>query len=278
MASDRAVARAVRRYARRHRSYERVHTEIFNDVEQQRLRSALQDAATGIRSGGRRALDFGCGSGNVTMHLLALDLDVTAADVSPHFLQAVSRRYGVPTVRLHGGSLREINDDSFNLIAVYSVLHHLPDYLDALRQMVAKLRRGGVLFLDHERNSEYWNPTPALEEFRARVASVAATTWWAPDQKRWQRKVRAAVHPPSYVFRARVLLDPKYQREGDIHVWPDDHIDWSDIVRVLTDAGCSIVTRQDYLLFPVTWCPKDLYAHYAPICSDTTTLVARRDR
>ena len=64
----------------------RKHDEIFNRVEQARLRASLVRAAGEIRSGGRAALDLGSGTGNVTAHLLDLGFQVTWCHVTRHFL------------------------------------------------------------------------------------------------------------------------------------------------------------------------------------------------
>src|SRR5688572_2122055 len=116
--------------------YEALHGEIFNEVEQPRLAAALARARDSIRtkSDPKRALDFGCGSGNLTRHMLELGLHVTAADVSTDFLRLVEKRF--PSERLallemNGRDLSNIEDVSFDLAAAYSVLHHIPDYLGA---------------------------------------------------------------------------------------------------------------------------------------------------
>ncbi|MEM4732959.1 MAG: methyltransferase domain-containing protein, partial [Candidatus Bathyarchaeia archaeon] len=44
----------------------------------------------------------------------------------------------------------------FDLIACYSVLHHLPDYAGAVQRLSAFLKKGGVLYLDHEASPFYW--------------------------------------------------------------------------------------------------------------------------
>src|SRR5688572_24017072 len=114
--------------------YEATHDEIFNPVEQARLAEALARAAAAVRTNipRPRALDFGCGSGNLTRHLLALGFEVVAADVSPRFLELIERRHSgdpVTAWRLDGESLAGLGDSAFDLVATYSVLHHVPDYL-----------------------------------------------------------------------------------------------------------------------------------------------------
>ena len=153
--AQRQIDRNIRIHDRVASSYEATHDEIFNPVEQARLRSALERAKAAVATGAERprALDFGCGSGNLTRHLLELGFEVVAADVSQRFLDLVERRFeGAPltTCRIDGTGLACVDDSSFDLAAAYSVLHHVPDYLGAVAEMARVVRPGGVLFLDHE--------------------------------------------------------------------------------------------------------------------------------
>src|SRR5438067_5158573 len=77
----------IRRNARIHdriaRKYEKTHGEIFNPVEQRRVRERLAVAVASIRTTPPfTALDFGAGTGNLSRHLIALGIRTTAADVS----------------------------------------------------------------------------------------------------------------------------------------------------------------------------------------------------
>ena len=137
----RLVEFSIRKYRRAHRRYERNHPEIFNQVEQGRLREELERATAEVRTKRRplRALDLGCGSGNVTRHLVELEMEVVAADVSPHFLRQIEQRFGtggrVSTLRINGQDLREIASGSFDLVCAYSVLHHVPNYLAMVEEL-----------------------------------------------------------------------------------------------------------------------------------------------
>jgi ubiquinone/menaquinone biosynthesis C-methylase UbiE len=44
----------------------------------------------------------------------------------------------------------------FDLITSYSVLHHLPDYESAIRKICKFLKKGGVIYIDHEASPYYW--------------------------------------------------------------------------------------------------------------------------
>ncbi len=245
--------------------YEARHGEIFNDIEQDRVRSALAHALALVHSNSATttALDFGCGSGNLTRHLLELGAEVVACDVSPCFLELVSRNfdgYPVRTHRLNGKNLAEIPSESVDFAAAYSVLHHVPDYLAAVAELARVCRPGGIIYLDHEHPPSYWTPDPVYSQF---VAEAQRLDW---------RKF-LVLH--NYFGKVRRLFNPRYANEGDIHVWPDDHIEWPQIEDVLRHAGCEVIHRDDYLLYQRIYRP-DVYERYRDRCVDQRLLVARK--
>jgi ubiquinone/menaquinone biosynthesis C-methylase UbiE len=247
------------------RVYEARHGEIFNDIEQGRLRAALTQALALVESDSqiRTALDFGCGSGNLTWHLLQLGAEVIACDVSSRFLELVTRRFhGQPvrTHRLNGENLSEIPSDSVDFVGAYSVLHHIPDYLGALAEMARVCRPGGVIYLDHEHSPSYW----ARDEVYSQFVREATRLDWRKFCV-WQ----------NYVGKLRRFFNPRYANEGDIHVWPDDHIEWPQIEDVLIESGCEIVRVEDYLLCRRMY-RSEVYERYKDRCVDQRLMVARK--
>ncbi len=261
------IERNIRVHNRMARQYEAVHGEIFNDVEQARLVAALERARDAIRRGSRdfHALDFGCGSGNLSRHLLDLGLRVTSADVSSGFLDLVKSRYAsdrLATLLLDGRGLENVPDESYDLVATYSVLHHIPDYLAIIEEFARVCTKGGVILLDHELNERHWQPSAIHRRFRSEVN--APQRWWTKY-----------LRPSNYVNRIVRLFNPRYSREGDIHVWPDDHIEWAEIIDTLSRSGCEIVVDQDYLLYDKRY-PMDLYSKYAENITDMKLVIARK--
>ena len=188
--ADRDIARNIAVHDRIARKYESRHGEIFNETEQNRLRSALAAAGQAVRTGANpaRAFDFGCGSGNLTSHLLALGLEVTAADVSGGFLNLLQSRYPqVTTVQMNGRDVSNIPDASFDLVATYSVLHHVPDYLAAVREMARICKPGGVVCIDHEQNERFWDRDPLYDRFQREAA-----------QFDWRKYLR----PMNYIYQS----------------------------------------------------------------------------
>jgi 2-polyprenyl-3-methyl-5-hydroxy-6-metoxy-1,4-benzoquinol methylase len=254
--------------------YDSRHPEIFNDVEQARLASVLGRILprAGRGDGAVRALDVGCGTGNLTRHLLALGAHVTAADLSPKLLDEVGRRFGgsgrLELQRLNGTDLQPLTSGSFDFVAAYSVLHHVPDYVAFVREMARVTRPGGLVMIDHERTDASWNSA----DYRAFMAE--AIVW--PDRRWWYW-----LQPSRYWKRVRPLLewrrrfDPRWMPEGDLHIWPDDHIEWARIERALADGGCATEESDEYLLFEPRF-ERAVWERWRTRCSDMRVLIARR--
>jgi len=274
-----AVELNVRAYRKMWRKYDDAHGEIFNPVEQARLHSALERAARAIRSGGGtrpRALDIGAGTGNVARHLVELDFEVTAADVSPELLGVVEERLpGVRTQRLDGFGLAGVDDASFDIATVYSVLHHVPDYLAMVDEMVRVVRPGGVVYIDHEASDQFWEKDGCLEDFERALEEERRSRpgWWNPARRRWQRYLI----PGKYVFALKLRYRPQaiFSVEGDVHTWAADHVEWGEVEARLAAAGADVVAAEEYLVFREEY-PHALWEEYRERCSDMRALTARK--
>ena len=216
-------------------SYDSGHAEIFNEIEQGRLAHSVREALA--LAPGSRVLDVGAGTGNLTRHLLAAGASVTAADLSGGCLAVIARELpGVETTQLDGEGLRPFADASFDMVACYSVLHHVPDYLALVREMARVARPGGIIYLDHERTDESWT-SPERAQFMELASPNPRPSW------------TRFLNPAAYWRRARRALWPRWMPEGDLHIWADDHIEWKAIEAALAETGVTPQTVHDYLLF-----------------------------
>jgi SAM-dependent methyltransferase len=266
---DESIRFNIRAHDRVARKYQRLHGEIYNDIEQGRLRQSLAAALKQLATGNRpvTALDFGCGAGNLTAHLSTLGCDVIASDVSRGFLDLVgsrSYRTRVQPFHLNGRDLQGIADGSVDMVATYSVLHHLPDYLGIIGEFLRVLRKGGVLYLDHEQSEQFWREQEKRSAFEKEMRSSSRADFGK------------YLEPTNYLdFLIRKLINPRYRREGDLHVFPDDHIEWGKVGEVIAAHGGEIVTEQDYLLFKKQY---DLcaYNRFRDDFSDMHLCVARK--
>ncbi len=257
--------------------YDGRHPEIFNPIEQERLAQSVARAAAAIRTttptDSRVLLDVGAGTGNLTAHLLGCRGRVIASDLSEGMLAALARRHvateRVSTQPLNGTDLRPLADGSVDLVATYSVLHHVPDYLLLVREMARVVRVGGVILIEHEKAPAYWTWGPELAGFFAEAV--------VRSPKRWTR----FVDPATYWRRLRPLLtwqrwrDPRWMPEGDLHIWADDHIQWDQVEEVLLGAGCEIVARDDHLAYEPRF-DRETWERFRTRVADTRALTARR--
>jgi SAM-dependent methyltransferase len=95
-------------------------------------------------------LEIGAGDGSVTERLLATGCSVTATEMSNDSVVRISERFGdndrFRAVLDEAGNLAPLKGDRFDLVLFASVLHHIPDYLTAVREAVDDhLRKGGSL-------------------------------------------------------------------------------------------------------------------------------------
>jgi SAM-dependent methyltransferase len=277
--SSQLIERSVESYAKHHQTYDGNHPEIFNEIEQARLHDWLRTLISQSPVTPPHALDLGAGSGNVTAHLLTLGARVTAAEVSPHFIELLRSRFGdaVQTTQINGVDLEGLPDGAFDIVTLYSVLHHIPDYLAIVDEIARVLRPGGVVYFDHEVNEEYWRSDGCWAEFR-RVAAEHRRRepgLWNPHRRRWQR----FLVPGNYVHALHRLRDPEYmlRREGDIHVTVDDHVEWPKLIERAEACGMSIVRSVDYLNYSAHY-PVEVWERFRDAgCTNMRCVVARRD-
>jgi ubiquinone/menaquinone biosynthesis C-methylase UbiE len=98
---------------------------------------------------GQSYLDFGCGTGAAAIHLASkLGLNVTGIDVDPEQIEKARVRSEQATnVRFlpADGTKLPFEDNEFDFVATHMVTHHIPDWQNALRQMLRVLKPNGYL-------------------------------------------------------------------------------------------------------------------------------------
>jgi ubiquinone/menaquinone biosynthesis C-methylase UbiE len=98
---------------------------------------------------GQSYLDFGCGNGAAAVRLASkLGLNVTGIDVDPEQIKAARDRSGetanVRFLAVDGAPL-PFGDSEFDFVATHMVTHHIPDWQNALHQMLRVLKPSGYL-------------------------------------------------------------------------------------------------------------------------------------
>jgi ubiquinone/menaquinone biosynthesis C-methylase UbiE len=98
---------------------------------------------------GQSYLDFGCGNGAAAIRLASkLGLKVTGIDVDPEQIE-VARERSMETAKVRfltaDGSKLPFDDNEFDFVATHMVTHHIPDWQNALHQMLRVLKPNGYL-------------------------------------------------------------------------------------------------------------------------------------
>ncbi len=118
---------------------------IFEDSRQRDIKSVLS-RGTGT------LLDIGCGTGNI----LRLGKDwfkrTIGLDVSHSFLRELHIRHGFKELAVGEADLLPIKSESIDFVSCYALLHHLFDHKNLFQEAYRVLKKGGILYTDHDPN------------------------------------------------------------------------------------------------------------------------------
>ena len=98
-------------------------------------------------------VEIGAGHGAFTEPMLAVGSSVTALEMAHASAEVLSSRFGnnplFTSIYSQDGSLTSLHRD-YSMAVFVSVLHHIPDYVGALKDAVCRIRPGGALIVLHE--------------------------------------------------------------------------------------------------------------------------------
>lgn len=241
--------------------YTLFHPEVYNKHEQRRLTTALGEADKRVDKNRKKALDFGAGTGNVTSKLLALGYRVTAVDISPEMCVALRKRF---KSHVDAGKLLVVNSPvedvgfgigEFDFVSCYSVLHHLPDYEGALRRLCGFLKRGGVMYLDHEASPYYWNAEPTM------LGEIVKSVYLHCNP------IINSLH-----FRIVGFIVPTVDYGLSDYWYKKEHsLDHRKIQWMFKEQGFEFSRRTDYY-GQGTWVPNPIFAVYKHVCRPEMSL------
>ena len=236
--------------------YELLHPEVYSKKEQKRITTQLKAIDKLIDNNQKHALDFGAGTGNLTGKLLQQGYSVTAVDISPEMCAILQKKF---TADIAKGKLTVINapiedltfsKGKFDLITCYSVLHHLPDYLTALRTLSAFLKQGGVIYIDHEASPFYWKNEPTS------LATFIKALYFHSNP---------VIN--SLYFQAIGLKVPTIDYTLSDYWHKKEHsINHQAIQQTLKQSGFTHIKREDYYQNS-TWLPNPLSIIYRLLCT-----------
>lgn len=157
---DEIIQGNIELHSKEAKFYDVIHHAIWNKWEQARIWKVLKFAISKISHNTFKAVDFGAGTGNVTEKLIKLGFCVTAIDICKPMCDILKIKNAKA---LKEGKLRILNtnideteiNQKFDLVACYSILHHLPNYVYTLKKLAELVKYGGVLYIDREPVSQF---------------------------------------------------------------------------------------------------------------------------
>jgi SAM-dependent methyltransferase len=248
--------------------YDQLHPEIYNSGEQKRVTDFLRAVSRLNKGGSQIALDFGAGTGNITGKLLDLGYHVIALDISPDMCEVLKSRF---SKELAEGRLQVITSavelahfsHQFDLICCYSVLHHLPNYLETIGNLSIYLKTGGIIYLDHEVSPYYW-----LSEKTDLARRIKSVYFWSSR----------VLNAPFWFGRRRYLQNVKSldYTLSDYWTLADHHLDHQEIETFFSKQNYGSCTRLDYHLH-VSWIFNPFYYVYRKKCNpDMSCWISRK--
>jgi len=250
------------------------HTEIYNDYEQNRLSKVIKNIITMYWKDDIRVLDVWSGTWNLTHFFLSNNCNVTSSDVSQKSLDILNDRLIKYKKNLNTKLIINKNlpfkDNSFDIIATYSVLHHIPDYLNTIKEMIRVCKPKWLIYIDHEANYNKYNPDKILSEYNLLVKQ----TFFEHIKKLFKTKELFTFAFIKTIF-IKLFINKKYEREWDIHVRRDDYIEWEKIKKIISDNNCEIIDEKDYLLYIPKISIKQ-FKEYSEKCNNTKYLIFRK--
>ena len=154
---------------------------FFRPENLQRVRSLLSSIAA--ETGGGRLLDIGCGTGFIFDLGYDLFAELEGVDITPQMLNLITPRPNVRT-RIASADALPFEKAEFDVVTMYSVLHHIPDLAGAFREARRVLRPGGVFYADESPSRHYLDTLPSLS------APPAPPSALAPEMERLANDAR----------------------------------------------------------------------------------------
>ena len=142
--------------------------EFFDDVAKFRFETQpFMAKLVGFRDFARkRLLEVGCGLGTDLLEFAKGGALVTGVDLTPQSIELVKKRFGMEGLpvdaRVSDAEHLPFEDDTFDVVYSFGVLHHTPNTQQAIDEVYRVLKPGGkiVIMLYHKNSLHVWLGVP----------------------------------------------------------------------------------------------------------------------
>lgn len=129
------------------------HPEIFNRFQQKEIINDIKFIRRQISAKNPSALDIGAGTGNLSLKFLKYGFSVTAVDISKEMLDVLRKKNVTGQIRLVESDVDSFilkEDRKYDVVAFSTMLHHVPNYIETIKNVIQLLNEGGILYIVHE--------------------------------------------------------------------------------------------------------------------------------
>ncbi|MBX3457101.1 MAG: class I SAM-dependent methyltransferase [Candidatus Paracaedibacteraceae bacterium] len=222
-------------------------TRRYNSYVQTTFADYLKECVARYVSQKTKVLDIGSGFGSFVYLLRKDGIEATGMEISDFLVGYARHRFDVEfgesvvssdEVYLHQSALAiPFSDNSFDVITIWNVLEHLPDYRDLLKEVSRVLKPGGKLFI---KNVNY---ASCFVEPHYRVL-------WIPLLPKWIAQVYLKLRGrnPQYLMEEiHYITNSKVLRELTRH----DYVISSRLIDRLADKAIDIKNPLKRFIFEV---------------------------
>jgi 2-polyprenyl-3-methyl-5-hydroxy-6-metoxy-1,4-benzoquinol methylase len=245
--------------------YELLHQEIYNATEQKRVTSVLKRLDKLITDNQKKVLDFGAGTGNLTGKFLQMNYNVTAIDISPEMCLVLEKKYKgylKDKLKVINANIDDVtfNKGTFDLIVCFSVLHHLPDYVGIIQKLSTFLKKGGVMYLDHERSPFFILNQKAILK---RMYNTSNSVF---------KKLLRILY-----LRTKMMRFPDFDYSiADYWTKKEHRLDHNKIACAFNRAKFDFFTREDYYLTETWFSNPAFYIYKRSFAPDMSLWIAKK--
>ena len=138
-------------YAKAAEKYNELEPHFFPE-NQLKVKNILK---TIRQQSGPKLLDIGCGTGFIIDLAKDLFAEIHGVDISIEMLNRVDTSSG--NITLHNIEIENLpfENEYFDTVTAYAVLHHLEDYETVLNEVYKVLKHNGIFYVDLEPNRHY---------------------------------------------------------------------------------------------------------------------------
>lgn len=133
---------------------------FFDEVERFRYETQpfMRDLMEFEKFRGKNLLEIGCGLGTDLIQFARGGAHVTGVDLTPRSIELVKRRFELEELpvdaRVADAEQLPFDDDSFDVVYSFGVLHHTPDTQKAINEVHRVLKPGGkIIIMLYHKNS-----------------------------------------------------------------------------------------------------------------------------